>query len=378
MKVAVIGMGGVGAAAAWHLARAGHQVECIEQFELDHELGGSYGGSRIYRHVYPDGLYTRLMEAAWPMWLELEKVSGRDLMLRCGGIFFGPGDHPDMATAAAALRDSGVPFETLGRDEAARRVPALRLHPEEIAIHQRDAGLLRASACVVAMAGLARAAGARLRERTRLLEIEARPTGVRLHLDPGGSLDLDAAVLAPGPWARGFLPSAAAGAIQVTRQRYHHFLPAPGREGEFGTDQLPVWIDMDSWFYGFPVHDEVPGAKVAEHLGGIPVDPDHVDRGPDEGLRERARAYATGRFPGLTGEVSYEKTCLYEKTPDEDFILDLLPGLPGVSVVAGTSGHGFKFVPLLGALAARLALGEDPKADLRRFRLGRFKSKLSS
>lgn len=372
MKVAVIGMGGVGAAAAWHLARSGHQVECVERFELDHDLGGSYGGSRIYRHVYPDGLYTRLMDAAWPLWLELEKASGRELMLRCGGIFFGPEGHPDMGTAEAALRESRIPFEILGIEEAARRHPALRLMPGEVAIHQRDAGLLRASACVRAMARLARAAGARLREHTEVLNLESRPAGLRIHLEPAGSLDVDAAVLAPGPWARRFLPPDSADAIQVTRQRYHHFRPDPGCEARFAPDRLPIWIDMNSWFYGFPSHDEIPGPKVAEHLGGKPVDPDRVDRGPDPEFLERARRYVAERLPGLSPEVIYEKTCLYEKTPDEDFILDRLPGLAGVSIVAGTSGHGFKFLPLLGELAARLALGENPGIDLARFRVTRF------
>src|SRR4051812_13515843 len=104
MRIAVLGLGGVGTAAARFLAAAGHAVVGFEQFRLDHDRGSSYGGSRIIRKVYPDALYASLMEAAYPLWEELERESGETVLVRCGGFFFGPEGDPNMAATEGALR----------------------------------------------------------------------------------------------------------------------------------------------------------------------------------------------------------------------------------------------------------------------------------
>ena len=370
-RVAVIGLGAVGVGAAWDLARGGHQVVGLEQFELDHDRGGSYGGSRIYRHVYPDAFYSRLMIQAWRLWERLEKEAGQALAVRCGGLFFAPGDHPDLLAADAALTEAGVPHEMLDPAECARRHPALRLLPGERALFQSQAGALRASLCVRAMAREARRLGAQLVERTEVLAIEAAPGGVRIVVAGAASISADAAVVACGPWASRFLPSAAGRALNVTRQRYAQFLPEAGCSAEFLPRSLPVWIDFATMMYGFPELGEPAGVKVARHIAGPTVDPDAPAGEENEGWLEELQQFAGLRFPRLARRAVYQKTCLYEWSPDEDFILDLLPGLPGVAAVAGTSGHGFKFAPLLGAAAGRLCLGQDPGIDLARLRLSR-------
>src|SRR5438876_8523521 len=182
MRVAVMGAGGVGSAAARFLAKAGHDVTVLEQFAVDHDRGSSYGQSRVIRRVYPDVFYTRLMERAYRLWRQLEAEAGEALLLETGGLFFGPADEQEMRAAEAALREAGVPFEVWDARRTAERVPPLRLDAGEVAISQGETGILRASRCVRANVRLARSLGAAVRENTPVSHFEGTTKGVRLTL----------------------------------------------------------------------------------------------------------------------------------------------------------------------------------------------------
>jgi sarcosine oxidase len=376
MKVAVIGAGGVGSAAARFLAAAGHTVTVLEQFEVDHDRGSSYGQSRVIRRVYPDVFYTSLMEHAYRLWRELEAEAGETLLLETGGLFLGPADHPEMRASADALQQAGVPFEVWDARRTAEQVPPIRLAPDEVAISQAESGLLRASRCVRANVRLARAHGAEIRERQSVVGFDAIPSGVRVTLHNGESLTVDRLVVTAGPWTPTLLGELGL-PLRVTRQTYVHL--APDDHGSaFAAGQFPVWIDMATYFYGFPIHDEIPGAKIALHQPGELTDPASVRRELDEADRDLLREYARRRLNGLTGTVVYEKICLYTMTPDEDFILDHHPADARIVIVGGLSGHGFKFTVLLGQIAAAMASDADGSAaapggyDLSRFRAARF------
>jgi monomeric sarcosine oxidase len=360
----------VGTAACRFLAADGHSVAGFEQFQLDHDRGSSYGGSRIIRKVYPDALYASLMEAAYPLWDDLESESGDALFLRCGGFFFGPAGHPDMAATEQALQQVGVPYEALSAADARRRLPPFRLNADEYGIYEPQSGLLRASACVLANARGARARGAELREGVCVERMEPASTGVRLTVNGVTEL-FDRVVVSAGPWTETLLSPWLQLPLNVTRQQYAHFA-VPGDRSAFAADRFPVWIDMESHFYGFPEHDEIPGVKVALHRPGPTIDPSSPDREPHDAVDDILREYMARRLPEVSGEVTHHKVCLYTNTPDEDFIIDTLPGEPRVVFVGGLSGHGFKFTVLLGRIAARLASGADPGHDLTRFRLSRF------
>lgn len=365
----------MGTAAARFLAATGHQVAGFEQFSLDHDRGSSYGGSRIIRKVYPDALYASLMEAVYPLWSELEEESGEALFLRCGGFFFGPTAHPAMDATEQALRKVGVPFETLAPVAARARFP-FRLRDDEYGIFEPQSGLLRASACVLANARGARAHGAELHENAAVEAIEPGNEGITLRVN-GATREFDRVVVCGGPWTGPLLAPWLKLPLTVTRQQYAHF-GIRGDRPTFGPDRFPVWIDMAELFYGFPEHDGIPGTKVALHVPGPPFDPDHPHREPDDEPDQALRAYVERRLPEAAGEILYRKVCLYTMTPDEDFIVDTLPGEPRIVFVGGLSGHGFKFTVLLGRIAARLAQGLDPGHDLSRFRADRFERSGSS
>lgn len=373
MRVAIVGLGGVGSAAAYYLAREGHAVVGLEQFRIDHDRGESYGGSRVIRRVYADPFYTRLMADAYRLWDEFSAAAGEALLTRCGGLFFGTPESEELRAFERALTGEGVPFERWDAAEATRRFPQFRFAPDEYGIYQAETGFLRASRCVRAAVRLASAHGAEIREETPVAAVEGRADGVHLRLADSSSVTADRAVVCPGPWTGKFLAARGIRApLVITRQQYVHLLPTPG-DARFRVGAFPVWYDAGAGgMYGFPEHDEIPGVKIADHHLGEHVDPDQVRRDVDDACRASLRAYARRRFPDLTETISYEKVCLYDNTPDEEFIVDRLPDEPRVVIVGGTSGHGFKFVTLLGQIAATLVTDREPPHDLRRWALSRF------
>ncbi len=368
LKIAIIGAGGTGSATARFLAQAGHQVTVYEKFYLDHDQGSSYGGSRIIRRTYPDPLYTQMMGLAYPLWEELERETEANLFLRCGGLTFGRYDNPEMAQTEYALKVNDVPYKTLTAAEVHKRFPAFDLDEDQYAIYVTDGGLLRASQCVTAQMRLAISAGAELREGAQVTQIAPVSNGLRVW-DGDRPEDYDRVVVAAGPWMNDLLPVQLP--LTVTRQPYIHLLPSAHPE-QFSSNVFPVWIDTDTYLYGFPQHDELPGVKLAAHHEGQPTTADTVQRDVTDQDRHLLRDYAARRFPDLTGPDVHEKVCLYTRTSSEDFIIDAVPGWPGAYLCSGCSGHGFKFTVLLGQILAQLAQDLPPPCDLSRFRLSNF------
>ena len=373
MRVLIVGLGVVGAMAAWRLARAGYEVVACEQYGLDHDRGSSYGDSRIIRRVYPDPLYTNLMADAYPLWDELQAhFPDEELFCRSGGLYCAPGGHPLLGQALTALAASGAHHEVLDAEQVTRRYPAFHLACDEQAVFEPSMGYARASRCVRAAAHLARQAGADLREHTAVADIQADDNGVRVTTRTGETLHADRLLLTAGPWTGPYLKRYGVSLpLIVTRQAYIHLEPRHDANA-FLTGQFPVWIDAATNYYGFPRLGDVPGVKIALHERGETTTPDDADRAIRADEIATTLRYAQRRFPDLSDTVSYAKVCLYTNTPDEDFILDAVPGLPHTFIVAGLSGHGFKFAPLLGQILADLAADNLMRYDLTRFRIGRF------
>lgn len=384
MKVAVIGLGAAGGAAARFLARAGHDVTGFEQFRIGHDRGSSHGESRIVRYTYPDPFYSELMAEAFPLWDALERDAGESFLVRNGCLFIGPPEHPEMIGVARALDDAGVRYETLSAADAQARFPALRLRPDEIGVFQREGGFIRAGATVAATARLARNAGAAIREETPVAGIEERGGRVILRAADGSEDAVDAAIVAAGAWAGKLLASAGL-PLRVTREQFVYFGIARNPD-RFTPERLPVWIDAASYDYGFPSDGREEGVKISLHRSGQECDPDTVIKAPDAVFAQARAAYASFRLPDLDGTVLDAKICLYTSTPDEDFIVDRAPGFERVWLASACSGHGFKFAILIGKIAASLAVSgapatrdEDAAARglytraMQRFSLSRFK-----
>jgi len=368
MRVAVVGIGGTGSAALRFLAKAGHDAVGFEQFRSGHDRGSSHGETRIIRYLYPDPFYTRLMGEAYPLWAALEEAAGEELLVRCGGLLFGPEGHARISETEAALVANGLPYQRLEPRAVGDRFPAIQLQPGEAALYQPDTGFLRASRCVRANVRLAVEHGARLREDAPVRRVEPRGEEVVVETDADTEA-FDRVILSAGAWISRF----AAGLdlpLRVSRQQVVYLKIARNADW-FAPGRFPVWIDATERHYGLPSDGVIDGVKMAAHHLGETVDPDHVRREVDASYLEEMAAFGTRRFPDLAPVITHAHTCLYTNAPNEDFILDRLPQSPNVWLVSGCSGHGFKFTVLLGKIAADLAAGKGYPRDLSRFALSR-------
>jgi sarcosine oxidase len=331
VKVAVVGGGVMGAATAWQLHRRGVDVTLHEQFGPAHQRGSSHGGSRIFRFAYDVPEYVEMAKRALGQWRELEVAGGVTLLDITGGVDHGPASEIERLSAGMAA--AGADHDVLDGAEAEARFPGMRFD-ERVLVHP-DGGRCRADAAVAAMQGLV-------------------DTRYESRIDDVRALDADVVVVAAGAWLPKLLPDVALPPLTVTCEQVLHF---PSR-----TEMpWPSFIHRRAdgvGIYGLETPGE--GVKVAEHHIGAVVDPDTRGFDLDPAYVERMTAYVAEWFPGLEPTPVFPTTCLYTNTPNEDFLLDRVDD---VVIVSPCSGHGFKFAPEIGRLAADLAMGEAPEHE---------------
>lgn len=354
--VVVAGLGGIGAAAAFHIASRGHWVLALDRFSVTHDRGSSHGQTRLIRQAYfehPD--YVPLLLRAYELWRDLERRTGRRLLVESGLLLNGSAESPIIQGAERSATLHGLELERLSAHEATRRWPMVSLPEEWITLHEPRAGFLRVEDCVAAHAAAAAAAGATLETGVTVRDWRADGAGIVVETDRG-RIATDRLVLAPGPWA-GDLLRLPAVELTVLRKAMFWVRPPPGRQAVFADGSLPcfAFATADGFFYGFPQVDP-RGVKLAEHSGGsVVADPLAVDRTVDAGDRDRIAAIAARHLPTLGSDFSDHAVCLYTMSPDHHFVVGLHPADGRVAVAAGFSGHGFKFASVMGEALADLA-----------------------
>jgi len=354
MNIAVIGLGGTGSAALRFLAGAGHKVTGYERFQIGHRRGSSHGNSRIIRYAYPDPLYTNLMTAAFPLWESLCEKTGRDLMVKCGGVTFAPDGHPELAATIAALTSAGVAHTVMSSGDAMQRFPAFRFSNDEVVVFHADAGFLRSGEIVEAQVALARDSGAEVRAGVQVVDVRESQTDVFVRTACGNISFYDKVIVAGGAYLPMLFPEVGL-PLTVTRQQITYVGLEDATKHHCAHERMPVWIDASTYWYGFPTDGRMDGVKIARHQMGDVVDPLVDDRAVRGGDDDAALRVAENRIGGVSGQVVHSEVCLYTNTPNEDFIFDTAPGGNNVLLVSGCSGHGFKFTILLGKAAATWA-----------------------
>jgi len=356
--VVVIGLGGMGSAAAAHLAARGQRVLGLEQFGPVHDRGSSHGGSRIIRQSYfEDPAYVPLLRRAYELWQRLAADSGTDLMTLNGGIYLGPPDSPTVAGSLRAAQLWNLPHEVLDAAEIHRRFPALHPADDEVGLYETAAGFIRPELTVSAHLGIAERDGAELRFGEPVQSWSATPGGGVRVTTAAATYEAGRLVVCPGAWAPQLLADLGV-PLTVERQVMYWFRPTGG-VGPFTPDRLPVYIHEDAdgtQSYGFPAIDGPDGgAKVAFFRRGVETSPDALDR--EVHLDEvTAVAEHLGRLvPTLPGRFLSGVPCMYTTTPDHHFVIACHPAHEQVTVACGFSGHGFKFVPVVGEILADLA-----------------------
>jgi sarcosine oxidase len=376
--VIVIGVGSMGSAACSFLAQRGHRVLGLEQFDLAHDKGSHAGQSRIIRKAYfehPD--YVPLLQRAYHNWQLLEAETGSNLYHRTGIAYFGRPDHETMMGIKRSSALHNIPVETLAEEQARKRFPAFRIPPGFEALFEPDAGFVTPERAILLYTELAIRNGAAIRtnEKVRTWKQEGNKVTV---LTDKGSYSGSRLVITAGSWASKMIPSLNT-ELKVTRQLLAWVKPEAWNV--FSLGNFPCWFIEDperGMYYGFPV---LPvnafggpiGLKLAHHYPGEPVDADRVDRSVPFSAEENIRYVLSKYIPEAGSTVLTMKSCLYTYSRDDHFIIDHLPGYSKrVTIACGFSGHGFKFVPVMGEILADLAIKGDTDLPVQFLRLNRF------
>ena len=374
----VLGLGGMGSAASYQLARRGQRVLGLERFGVAHANGSSHGGSRIIRQAYPESpAYVPLLLRAYELWEEIERESGKDLLTVTGGLMMGAEDSRNVSGSISSAEQWGLDYELLNAAEVRRTYPNFSPSDDVMAVYDAKAGFVRPEASVAIHAAAAELHGADLHFEEPVLEWEAHQSGegVRVRTEKG-VYEAGQLVLSAGPWSSQLL-SCLGLPLLVERLVQFWFTPVAGVES-FSIGQQPVYlweIEGGVVFYGFPNHDQSEdGAKVAFFNVSTPCTPEDIDRTINDQEIEQMRDVIKDRIPNLNGKFLRAATCMYTNTPDGHFVISSHPEHPQVSIATGFSGHGFKFVSVVGEILADLAIDGTTRHPIDLFGLERFAS----
>ncbi len=347
----VVGAGITGLSAAWALARRGREVLVLEQAAVGHRSGGSQGSCRIFRLGYEHAEYVRLAKRARALWSELEAASGDRLLHPVPQLTFGS----QMDQVHEAMRAEGASCELLTIQQAAERFPGVAASGPVLL--EPESAVIAADKALAALDRLSQ----QVRCGVRVTALAEQGRGVRISTTHG-DIEADRVIVCAGPWSAGLLCGTGVDVPGAATLEQVAYLKDAG--------DLPIVVHYGGEFpYGLPE----PGSgryKIGIHHGGPDVDPDRQVHSEDPALAERIERAARTLLPTTDPRPVASERCVYDNSPDTDFIVDR----DGSIVVGcGTSGHGFKFGPLLGEWLADLAIGSPAAARVpARFGLARF------
>ncbi len=368
-EYAVIGLGALGSATAYHLTKRGHSVVGFERFGLGHVRGASHDTSRILRHSYHTSSYVGLTLAAYDDWAALEVDSGETLVTVTGGLdLFPAGGAIPVADYVDSLGAHDIAHELLSAAEVQQRWPAFRLPDDVTGLYQERAAIVPAGRGTAVLHSRALAHGADLRADSPVTGLrDLGSSGVEVAVGDT-TYRCRKVVVCADAWTNPVLKGLGVQLpLDVTLEQVTYFQPAEIRQFEPG--HFPLWIWMDEpCYYGFPTYGE-PTIKAAQDCGGPIVDPDDRGFAPDEAMLDRLAAHLAWMLP-QSGAAVRSVRCQYTLPPDRDFLLDMVPGCPSVVVGLG-AGHGFKFAPTIGRLLADLAETGQTGVDLTPYRFDR-------
>lgn len=366
----VIGVGGMGSAALYHLARRGLRALGIERYDVPNDMGSSGGISRMIRlsyHEHPS--YVPLVRRAYELWQQLENGFGQRLLVTTGSLRGGDEGSALFQGSKLACDINHLPYQILAGPEINQRFPGYQLPEDVLAVYQAEGGFLNSERCIIAHVTAALELGAQVHGREHVLDWEPSGDGVRVETDRGSYTARNLVVCA-GAWAAKMVPELTQWVVPE-RQVLAWFLPS--RPELFRPEAFRVFgLEVEEGrYYGFPSY-EIPGFKVGRyHHLSQEVDPDTMDRNVHPEDEETLRSFTSRYFPLAAGPTLALKTCMFTNSPDGHFIIDRHPQYSQVSIAAGFSGHGFKFCSVVGEIMADLAQDSETAHDLSLFRLDR-------
>jgi sarcosine oxidase len=367
----VAGVGAAGSATLYELAKRGRKVLGLERFDIPHEMGSFHGYTRIIRLAYYEHpSYVPLLQRAYELWRDIEARAGEQLLHITGSVDAGPPESWVFKGSYDSCREHGLAHEALTSSELTRRFPGYRLPPGHMALLQPEGGFLLPERCIVAFVQAAQALGAEVHGREQVLEWQPLPGGVRVRTNRA-TYEAERLVITAGAWIATLLPELRD--VAVPERQVLAWLQ-PTRPELFAPARFPVFnLEVDEGrYYGFPTF-AVPGFKFGRyrHLDEQ-VNPDALDREPNERDEGVLRAFATRYFPDGAGPTVALRPCMFTNTPDGHFIIDRHAGYPQIIFASPCSGHGFKFASVLGEILADLSEQGETSHAIDLFRTARF------
>jgi len=363
----------MGASAALALTRLGRQVTVLDQCDIPNRQSASGDQLRTFRLSYgKDAFYSSMAIKSLPLWRELCEQSSDQFFQQNGFLDLAVQAHGYEEHCARVLKDLEIPCVTLSKEDIRARFPMMNSRAFRFGLLHKEGGMLWAIRAVSAILGLAQRRGVKVRPNTRIVSVVKDKGAIKGLKDAAGrSWTADSYLFAPGAWTPELLKAYRL-PLKVTLQQQLYIRP-PYNRGRYRPEHFPPFFVPSQGFYGFPMH--IHGfMKIAESRKGPPGKPgDAAEREITPRFERKVRAFLKRFIPELAnfteseGHVSY-----YTSTKDEDFIVDRLTGTANGFVMAGFSGHGFKFAPLLGQAMAQLMVGGKSDLNLHRFRLNRF------
>jgi len=369
--VIIVGLGAMGSAAAYHLARRGQRVLGLDRFSPPHTMGSSHGQTRIIREAYFEHpCYVPIVQRAYVLWDELYRAASTPVFLQTGGLMIGAPDSIVFTGAKRSADTHRLPHEVLTADEVRHRFPALRPSDEMMAVLEPRAGILFPERCVAAHLALAARHGANLHSEEPVVRWNATEHGVEV-ITTKGRYHAGQMILSAGSWARELLPDLNP-PLTIERQILFWFEPKSAPK-LFYPERCPIHLwqigggdESRKFFYGFPELGE--GVKVAGHHAGLAVSPDSVSRDVASVEVDAMRGLLRRYLPQADGPLRSATVCLYTNTPDEHFWIDRHPAHRQVLIASPCSGHGFKFSSAIGEILADLTTADKSQFDLSLFK----------
>ncbi|HEY2919917.1 MAG TPA: N-methyl-L-tryptophan oxidase [Candidatus Binatia bacterium] len=382
--VGVLGLGAMGSASAFQLAKRGKRVLGIDQFSPPHAFGSSHGATRVTRQAIGEGeQYVPLVLRSYELWPEIEAAASKQLLSITGGLIMASersdgsrhGSNRFLDQTIMSARKFGIDHCLLDTDEIRSRFPQFNLVGDERGYYEPMMGFLRPEMCIESQLGLAENLGAEIHRNERVLEFTPTPNVITVRTS-AGEYRVGQIVVSAGSWIASLLPEFASW-FKVQRQVLFWFELKDSIDA-YLPGKLPVFIwefgqHHDDFMYGFPAIDGVAGGiKVASEQRAVETNADTADRVvKEQEVDQMYRKYVSNRLPGLSSRCVNAVTCLYTSLPDSGFIIDFHPQYSNVVVVSPCSGHGFKHSAAIGEAVAELIIHGKSTMDLSAFRIAR-------
>jgi len=361
--IIVIGVGSMGSATCYYLSKRGYKVLGLEQFDITHEFGSHAGQSRIIRKAYFEHAdYVPLLERAYKNWNSFEQETSEQLYFKTGLLYAGSSNNEMIKGIKRSASLYNIELEKLKIADTAKRFPQFTFPENFEVLFEPEAGFITPEKAIRLYASQAKKNGATINTNEKVIDWKKDETYIIVRTDKD-TYQCKNLIITAGAWASKMIPGFA-NKIKVTRQ-FIAWIKTKN-DPQFELNKFPCWMIGDDLkhgcYYGFPFLDtekfgEPAGLKLAHHFPKEVTDPDKVDRQATENDIQNLKYCLDNYLPGVFNSILHTKICLYANSPDENFIIDKLPGYEeNISIACGFSGHGFKFASVIGEILADLAI----------------------